>query len=123
MYSSDPQAVELAQNKRVIKDTAIIRTAQIEEQAVQLADQGGYQQSHYVLEQRADQLEKVAKQCDNDKDLWGVAEKIKGMAQDIMQNMGLTRHQRKFMKGDSQTIIQNQYEPYYIKSVNPPKNK
>jgi len=122
-YSADPREVELAQNKRIVKDTAIIRTAQIEEQAVKLADQGAYQQSQYVLEQRADQLEKVAKQCDNDKDLWRAAEKVKGIAQDIMHNMGLTRYQRKFMKGDAQTTIGNQYEPYYIDSTNLLKKK
>ena len=118
-YSADPATVQEARNAGIIKDTAIIRAAETEQQAVTLADRGHYQEAEKVLQQKGDELEKLAKRCDNDEELFAEAQKIQGIAQDINKNQGVTRFQRKFMVGDSQTTIGNQYEPYYLDSRYP----
>jgi Ca-activated chloride channel family protein len=102
-YHADRKVVEERQNGEVLKQTALTRTSERKREAVALADKGDHAGAASLIRQNALELEKVAQQCDNDKELFDEAEVCKEISEDISSNEGLTRYQRKAVVNQAYT--------------------
>jgi Ca-activated chloride channel family protein len=95
--------VEKNINKDVVKAITLTRTSELKEVAIKLADEGEYKEAAKVLSKRGVMLEKVAQQCDNDKELLFESEQCTILSKELSKNKGLSRSQRKRVVNDSFT--------------------
>ncbi|MCK5706848.1 MAG: VWA domain-containing protein [Candidatus Aureabacteria bacterium] len=107
-YEKNKKTVEAKKDKEVLKDTAINRTAEVKARAIALADKGQYKEAAHLIEQNSEELEKVARQCDNDKDLINKAKECQEVSGQLNFNKSLSREQRKRLKNDHYTTINQQ---------------
>lgn len=94
-YDCDRELVNRSLNKQVTREVALTIASETKEKAISYADKGDYKNSAKILDYQAVQLEKAAKQCDNDKKLLDEAANCRHISKDITQNRGMTRYQRK----------------------------
>ncbi len=113
-YDNNTHTVLRAQNKDILRDVALTRTAEIKDQAIELADKGQYQEASSLLKKQGAELEKLAQICDNDPKLLSEAQGNKQFAKEINERQRMTKYQRKSMKNSSWIQKTNQYEPYYL---------
>lgn len=102
-YAADERVVEENKDKQVVKDAVLTRTSEIKMQAVDLSDKGDYKAAAALMEQNAFELEKVARECDNDEEILGTAIECETMSEAISVNMGLTRGGRKKAMNEAYT--------------------
>lgn len=94
-YHSDARVVAEQERREIVKEAALARTSELKRKAVDLADRGDYERAAGLIKKNALALEKIAEQCDNDKELLGEAEMCQEISADISLNKGMTRYQRK----------------------------
>jgi hypothetical protein len=95
--------VDERQQPEIIKEAALTRTSDRKREAVVLADQGDHAGAAKLIMKNAIELEKVAEQCDNDKELLEEAEVCEEISDDISSNEGLTRYRRKAVVNQAYT--------------------
>jgi Ca-activated chloride channel family protein len=94
-YDDSQDAVDSNQNKQVIKEAALAKTSEIKREAVSLADRGKHAAAASLIKKNAFELEKVARECDNDDEIIAEVEMCEELSSDIKDNSGLTKYQRK----------------------------
>ena len=94
-YTEDSRAVDENENKAIIKEAALTQASEAKREAVRLADRGDAKAAAGVIAASALALEKVAAECDNDKELIEEAKNCGAISADISANSGLTKYQRK----------------------------
>ncbi|MDD4955045.1 MAG: hypothetical protein PHP17_03280, partial [Candidatus Omnitrophica bacterium] len=111
-YSKNSNLVVSRQDSSILKETALTKTSEIKDKAIKLADEGKYDAAADYLNQQSATLEKVAKQCNNDKDVKQEAERCSWLSGNIFSNKGFSRELRKSVVSEaySQTN-QQQYAP------------
>jgi Ca-activated chloride channel family protein len=102
-YAADERVVEENKDKRVVKDAVLTRTSEIKMQAVDLSDKGDYKAAAALMQHNAFELEKVARECDNDEEILGAAIECDTMSEAISVNSGLTRGGRKKAMNEAYT--------------------
>jgi Ca-activated chloride channel family protein len=102
-YAADEEIVEENRDKQVVKDAVLTRTSEIKMQAVDLSDKGDYKAAAALMEQNALELEKVARECDNDEEIVGEAVTCGTMSRSISANLGLTKGGRKKAMNEAYT--------------------
>ncbi len=102
-YAADEKTVEENKDKHVVKDAVLTRTSEVKMQAVDLSDKGDYKAAAALMQQNALELEKVARECDNDEEILGTAIDCETMSEAISTNMGLTRGGRKKAMNEAYT--------------------
>ncbi|MFH1314297.1 MAG: VWA domain-containing protein [Candidatus Eisenbacteria bacterium] len=102
-YHGDSKVVDESQKPEIIKEAALTRTSDRKREAVALADQGDHAGAAMLIKKNAIELEKVAGQCDNDKELLEEAEVCEEISEDISSNEGLTRYRRKAVVNQAYT--------------------
>ena len=108
-YDNNPTVIEKSVNKNIAKDIALTRNSEAKQRAVQLADQGRYQEADGLLQQNAALLDQTAKQCDNDKDLLAEAQRNKSSSWSDNVQKGKINFFRKRMQAEAQSQIGEQY--------------
>lgn len=103
VYSEDSKTVDENENKTIIKEAALTQASEAKCEAVRLADRGDAKAAAGVIAASALALEKVAAECDNDKDLLEEAENCDAISEDISVNSGLTKYQRKKVVNEAYT--------------------
>ncbi|MCK5393052.1 MAG: hypothetical protein KAI91_01850, partial [Candidatus Omnitrophica bacterium] len=101
--------VKNQENKKIIKASALTRTSEMKEEAIKLSDNGRYEEAAKLLKNRGVELEKVARECDNDKEILQEAFECQDSSSEIISNKGMSRLQRKSFKNDVSTQIGQQY--------------
>lgn len=104
----DKALVENKKDKGIVKETALLKTAEMKEEAIALADEGKYDQAAVLFEQRSAELAKVAEQCDNDTEISEEAEACASLSKDIISHQGFTRFQRKAVKSEAFGMMNQQ---------------
>jgi len=107
-YEKSKKIVEKRKDKKILKAAAVNRTAEVKEKAIALADKGQYKQAAKLIKQNSDELEKIARQCDNDKDLIQKAKECQEVSNQLNFKKSLSREQRKRLKNDHYTTINQQ---------------
>ncbi|MCD4781292.1 MAG: VWA domain-containing protein [Candidatus Omnitrophica bacterium] len=116
-FDHDAKKIEVAMNKDIVKDAALTRTAEIKQQAVELADQGRYNEADQIMNQQGQQLEKIGQKHNNDPQLLKEANKMKNYSWTDNIKKGTGRFFRKQMVTEAQSDISDQYSPGYIDST------
>ena len=108
-YNKNIDIVKNQENKKIIKASALTRTSEMKEEAIKLSDNGRYEEAAKLLKNRGVELEKVARECDNDKEILQEAFECQDSSNVIISNKGMSRLQRKSFKNDVSTQIGQQY--------------
>ncbi len=93
--TKDKNLVEESRDRSILKDFALTRTSEIKSEAVRLADKGKYDEAAKILKTQSIELEKVSRECDNDKDILKEAENCEEISGKVNAHKGFSRSQRK----------------------------
>ncbi len=111
-YDKNSELVYAKENKGISKVVALTKTSEIKNQAIKLADEGKYDEAAKYLTQQSATLEKVASQCDNDKDVQAEARRCEWLSGDVFSNKGFSRGLRKSVVSESYSQTNQQfYDP------------
>jgi len=111
-YSKDADFVFSKEDKSILKETALTKTSQIKNKAIKLADEGKYDAAASYLSEQSSTLEKVASQCNNDKDVKEEAKHLNWLSGNISSNKGFSKVLRKSVVSESFSQVNQQaYDP------------
>jgi hypothetical protein len=110
-YHKDKKLVKANMNKDIVKEFTLTKTSEIKKEAVKLSDQGQYEEAAKYLKSQSVVLEKVAQECDNDKEVLAEAGTVKGLASEVEANEGFSRAKRKWTLSDAFGQTNQQYSP------------
>ena len=108
-YRKNADFVFSKENKSILKETALTKTSEIKNQAIKLADEGKFDAAADYLGGQAATLEKVAKQCNNDKDIKAESKRCNWLSENIFSNKGFSRVLRKSVVSESYSQTNQQY--------------
>jgi Ca-activated chloride channel family protein len=108
-YHRDADFILQKENKDILKEAALTRTSEIKNRAIKLADEGKYDAAANYLSSQSATLEKVASQCNNDKDIVKEAKRCEWLSGNIFSNKGFSRVLRKSVVSESYSQTNQQY--------------
>jgi len=108
-YHKDAGFISSKEDKNILKEAALTKTSEIKNQAIKLADEGKYGAAADYLNKQSSTLEKVASQCNNDKDVQAEAKRCNWLSGNIFSNKGFSRVLRKSVVSESYSQTSQQY--------------